>query len=199
MKTSTSSWVLVGLFLATACTGKGDEDGVDDAGDINDTDDTSGALECSADPQPELIGGVATYEGDMVVFTEVLGEIILRGPEDDPCIDSVSITARNDEVALSLGIDVHGDGSYDFSYAGFGGRFTPDEYGLYPEDEGKFVASWTVEELRDGCALASAGVVGTGGRMYLSGSEDWGPYTLDDVNVSVSGEFETNWYEGTCD
>lgn len=153
---------------------------------------------CS-EPTLEIAEAKVTFEGKVEVFDRAYGTVTMRGTEEDSCVHRVELSLRSDSRSLDLFLRFEGAWGPSLSTASFGGRNSPGDYALYTEDVDKFAASWTLDELADECVTASATVTGTGARMLLSGTEDFGPYDLDNVGVEVTGQFDVEWAEGSCD
>lgn len=156
-----------------------------------------GQLECSDAPEIEV---AATFDGRAHVFDEGRANIYMAGTAKDPCIDYVVVTAKGQDGAIEVFLrPPEGGGPLEVTSVGFGGPFSPEDYGLYPEDLGKFNAALNLEQSNDDCAQASLEVTGSDARMYLAASEDWGPYMLTNVSLSVSGTYAIEWQDAACE
>jgi hypothetical protein len=157
----------------------------------------SGTLQC--DETPEL-GGTATFEGDSHTFDHGQATIYMAGTREDPCIDAVSVTAKGEAGAVQVYMSApEGGGPLALSVINFGEPYIPEKYGLWNEDISKFSATFELEERNDDCARGSLTVTGTDGRMFLAGSEDWGPYMLTDVDLTMSGTWSIEWRDQACE
>lgn len=156
-----------------------------------------GGLECDAAPD---IAVAATFEGQSHAFDDGSAVVYMAGTAEDPCIDFVVVnaTGQNGAIEVVLG-PPEGGGPLEVTRVGFGGPLSPGDYGVYPEDITKFSATFDLEEHSEDCAQASVEVTGSNARMYLEGSEDWGPYMLTNVNLSVSGTYSIEWQDAACE
>jgi hypothetical protein len=156
-----------------------------------------GQLECSDAPEIEA---AATFEARAHAFDEGKATIYMAGTAEDPCIDFVEVTAKGQDGAIQVYLNPpEGGGPLEVTGVNFGGPLSPEDYGLYPEDLGKFNATFNLEESNDDCAQASLEVTGSNARMYLAASEDWGPYMLTNVSLSVSGTYAIEWQDAACE
>lgn len=154
-------------------------------------------LQCDAAPEAD---GTATFEGKPHTFDDAYATIYMAGPHGDPCVKRVSVTASGETGSLRVSLSrPQGGGPLAVSGIGFGGPYSAEDYGLWPEDLAKFNASFEIDERSDSCAQASLTFAGSNGRMYLEASEDFGPYSLKDVQLAVSGTMAIEWSDGACE
>jgi hypothetical protein len=154
-------------------------------------------LECDGAPQVEI---AATFEGQSHAFDEGTAIVYMAGTAEDPCIDFVTVNATGQNGAIGVVLSPpEGGGPLEVTSVGFGGPYSSEDYGVYPEDLPKFNATFELEDSSDDCAQASVSVTGSNARMYLSASEDWGPYMLTNVDLSVSGTYSVEWRDAACE
>jgi hypothetical protein len=153
---------------------------------------------CPGCDDPLELAGTATFDGESHAFDDGVGIIYMAGTAANPCIDLVLVGGRSDSAAFDVYLaPPEGGGPLEVTSVGFGGAYSPEDYGLYNEDITNFDGTFELEGNDEDSASASLTVTG-GGRMYLSASEDFGPYMLTDVDVSVTGGWTIEWVEA-CD
>lgn len=154
-------------------------------------------LECDAHSLDAT--GAATFEGESHTFNDGSGSLRLAGSRKHPCLISATFYPEGSSAGMQVSLSPAQDGEpLHVSYVGFGGPVSPMDYGLYPDDEPEFDASFELGDADDDCAEAEASVSADSARMYLTDSEDFGPYSLTDVSISVSGTWYVTWVEDAC-
>jgi hypothetical protein len=183
------------LALALAACEGGAGEGEGEGSESGDT--ASSSLDCDEAP---VITGAATFEGQAESFDNGSVVFYMNGTPEQPCINFVEVTVKGETAAMELFLSPPEGGGSPLELTGvnFGGPVSPGDYGVYPEDIPKFTADVELGEMGESCTAASFEVTGTDARMYLSGSEDWGPYMLTDVGLSVSGPWSIEWLDGAC-
>jgi len=138
----------------------------------------------------ELVEGSYTFEGSQHQASDVsLHQYVFGGTPDDPCL-------KNLELATGSGsqLSVHG-GAGDSSASS---SLSLDGYGVWVEDREKLRAHVYIESASSSCVDTRVRVVGQGMRMYVDGSEDWGPYDLSSFSLTVDLRQPARWDAGGC-
>jgi hypothetical protein len=153
---------------------------------------------CVGCDDPLEVTGTATFLGETHDFDDAFAEIRMAGTVDDPCIDYVHVIGKSETGNLAVVLSPTGvDGDFEVVAAGFG-EYSSEDYGVYNEDVSEFSATFELEDHDQTRARASLHVTATNVRAYLSASEDWGPYYLTNVDLSVSGGWSVEWTDA-CD